>query len=356
MPAYKDKKRNTWYVAYRFKNRKGEYEQVWKRGFKTKKEALNWEMESKLKDKDSLRMTFETFVKDVYFPTISKRIKESTLTTKTNIINIHILPFFKNYKMDDISTADVIRWQNEILETTKEKPFSKPYLKTIHTQLVAILNFAVRYYGLNKNPAAMVANMGTNKEIEMNFWTLEEYQKFAFEMMDEPVLYYCFELLYWTGMREGEMLALTKSDFDFAAKTVSITKTFHHINGHDIITDPKTRQSKRIVTIPDFLAEDMKEYISSLYGIGDEDRMFPISKTMLSRGIHRGAKKAGIKPIRVHDLRHSHVSLLIDRGTSVLAIAKRIGHSSIDITYRYAHLFPNVQGDIAKKLEDISKE
>ena len=148
----------------------------------------------------------------------------------------------------------------------------------------------------------------------------------------------------------GEMLALTKKDIDFKRGIIRITKSFQRIKGEDLITDPKTPNSVRNVQMPDFLAEELKDYIGSLYGVDDGDRIFPITKSYLHHEMKRGCEASGVKKIRIHDLRHSHVSLLIDMGFSAVAIANRVGHESIDITYRYAHLFPTRQNDMADKL------
>lgn len=105
--------------------------------------------------------------------------------------------------------------------------------------------------------------------------------------------------------------------------------------------------------MPDFLVEEIQEYISQLYGIKGTDRLFEITKSYLKREMERGSKAAGVKKIRIHDLRHSHISLLIEMGFSAVAIADRVGHESIDITYRYAHLFPSTQTEMADKLSTI---
>ena len=123
------------------------------------------------------------------------------------------------------------------------------------------------------------------------------------------------------------------------------------MNGQDLITTPKTEKSNRIIKMPQFLAEEMQDYLKMLYDVGLEDRMFPVTKSYLHREMDRGAKEAGIKRIRIHDVRHSHVSLLIDMGFSATAIADRVGHESIDITYNYAHLFPSKQAEMADKLD-----
>ena len=102
--------------------------------------------------------------------------------------------------------------------------------------------------------------------------------------------------------------------------------------------------------MPDFLVEEMQDYIKALYWAEEDTRLFPITKSYLHREMTRGCDASGVKRIRIHDLRHSHVSLLINMGFSAVAIADRVGHESIDITYRYAHLFPSTQKEIAKKL------
>jgi len=230
------------------------------------------------------------------------------------------------------------------------KPFSATYIKTMHNQVSAIFNHAVRFYGLKENPAAKAGSVGRKEAKEMLFWTKDEYMKFADAMMDKPVSYYAFEVLYWCGIRLGELLALTSSDFDLEKETVSINKSYQRIGGEDIITDPKTDKSNRVVKMPDFLAEEIGEYLNILYSVNPDARIFPISKSYLHHEMDRGSKESGVKRIRVHDLRHSHVSLLIEMGFSAVAIADRMGHESIDITYRYAHLFPSRQAEIAEKL------
>ena len=192
--------------------------------------------------------------------------------------------------------------------------------------------------------------MGKEKTKEMLFWTKPEYLSFSQAMMDKPVSYYAFETLYWCGLRLGELLALTTEDFNFEKQTIRINKSYQRIDCEDVITDPKTPRSNRTVQMPDFLAAEMKDYIRSLYGLAPDERIFPISKNYLHREMDRGCEETGVKRIRIHDLRHSHVSLLIEMGFSAVAIADRVGHESIDITYRYAHLFPTTQKEIASKL------
>ena len=164
------------------------------------------------------------------------------------------------------------------------------------------------------------------------------------------MLYYAFEILYWCGNREGELLALTPADFDFEKKTLRINKSYQRLQGKDVITTPKTKKSNRVIQMPDFLCDEIQDYFKQLYGLEPDSRIFPLTKHTLKRGMEFGCKASGVKVIRIHDLRHSHVSLLINMGYSAVAIGNRVGHESVEITYRYAHLFPTVQKEMADKL------
>ncbi len=361
MSVYKEEKTNTWRVIYRYTDWNGERKQSQKRGFKTKREAQAWEREQLNKLGSDLDMTFKSFVEH-YTEDMKSRIKENTWSTKEHIIEKKLLPYFGKLKMCNITPQQIITWQNTLINHRDDngKPYSPVYLKTIQNQLSAIFNHAVRFYNLKENPCKKAGSMGKKQNREMLFWTKAEYLKFAEAMMDKNVSYYAFEMLYWCGLRLGELLALTSADFDFEKRTVRINKSYQRINGEDVITDPKTTKSIRTVTMPDFLAEEMQDYIKSIYGVQPDDRIFLITKSYLHREMKRGSNEAGVKRIRIHDLRHSHVSLLIEMGFSVVAIANRVGHESIDITYRYAHMLPTAQNEMAAKLnvergiEDVS--
>lgn len=308
MPIFKNEDNGTWYVMARYTDWKGERKQKCKRGFATKREAQEWERTFQQQTTADMDMSFEAFV-ELYSKDIKSRLKESTWQTKENIINTKILPYFGKRKISEITTKDVIAWQNELLayRDEKKKPFSQTYLKTLHNQLSAIFNHAVRFYDLRSNPASKAGNMGSEERKEMLFWTKEEYQKFSEAMMDKPISYYAFQMLYWCGIREGELLALTPADFDFEKGTVKISKSYQRLNGRDVITSPKTKKSNRTIKMPQFLCEEMQECISMMYGLKKKDRIFTITKYYLHHEMDRGSKQAGVKRIRIHDLRHPYV-------------------------------------------------
>ena len=356
MAAYKDEARGTWYVSFHYNDWTGKNKRKLKRGFRTRKEALEYEQKFLLQQATNLDMRFEDFYK-LYEEDLKPKLKLNTWRTKDVIFQKKLIPYFKEKKMNEISPADIIKWQNEMIKKRQAdgKPYKPTYLKTMQSELSAIFNHAVRYYELRSNPAAKVGNMGSEEHKEMLFWTKEEYKKFSFEMMDKPVSFYAFEMLYWCGIREGELLALTAADFDFEKETVRINKSYQRLHGEDVITTPKTKKSNRMIKMPKFLCEEMQEYLQMLYGLKKKDRIFTVTKSYLHHEMDRGAKAAGVKRIRIHDLRHSHISLLIDMGFSAVAIADRVGHESIDITYQYAHLFPSKQTEMADRLDDLGK-
>ena len=163
-----------------------------------------------------------------------------------------------------------------------------------------------------------------------------------------------FQVLYWCGIRAGELFALTVEDIDIEGGTLSVNKSLQRLNREDVITEPKTPKSKRIVALPDFLVNELKAYIDSLPDPEPETRLFVISKNGLWKEMKRACAASGVKKIRVHDLRHSHASLLIELGYSPLLIAERLGHENVETTLNtYSHLFPHKQVELAKELDAL---
>lgn len=363
MAVYKEEKSGTWRVIYRYTDWTGAKKQTQKRGFKTKREAQAWEREQLHRAASDLEMTFQSFVQQ-YAADMQVRLKRNTWETKEHIIRTKLIPYFGKLKMCNITAQQVITWQNAMINhrDAQGKSYSPVYLKTVHNQLSAIFNHAVRYYNLRENPCKKAGSMGKKKNREMMYWTKEQYLKFADAMMDKPLSYYAFEMLYWCGIREGELLALTPADFDFEKGTVTISKSYQRLNQQDIVTSPKTEKSNRTIVMPQFLLDEMKDFLKSLYGIQPDSRIFTMTKSYLHHEMDRGAKETGVPRIRIHDIRHSHVSLLIDMGFSATAIADRVGHESIEITYNYAHLFPSRQTEMANRLnlergaDDVTQE
>ena len=196
--------------------------------------------------------------------------------------------------------------------------------------------------------------MGKSKADEMNIWTQAEYEKFS-SAINKSSMKLAFDILFYTGMRSGELLALTPADI-LSSKRIDINKNYAKIKGEELFLEPKTPKAKRCISIPDFLYDDIQEYFSKLYGIGNGDRIFYFQKTALEKEMKRVSERIGLKPIRVHDLRHSHASMLIELGFTPLEIAERLGHESIKTTLdTYSHLYPDKDQKLADRLNQFRK-
>ena len=351
MSVSKDTSQGTWTVYARYTDWQGKVKVLHKRGFKTKREAVEYEREYLLKKSKDVTMGFAQFV-ECYLEDLKPRLKYNTYLTKEHIIRTKILPYFEDKALADICTSDIMQWQNEILQMRDDvgKGYSPTYLKTISAQMSAIFNHATRFYDLKDNPCQKVGNMGKKKAKEMLFWTRDEFFRFIETMKSKPMSYYAFELLFWTGIREGELLALTRDDVDLEKKILHIRKSYQRLERKDVITEPKTEKSNRDINLPDFLCEELEDYFGMLYKCNNDTRLFGVSKHYLQHEMKRGCKESGVKRIRIHDLRHSHVAYLIELGFSPVEIAERMGHESISVTFTYSHLYPSKQKSLADKL------
>ena len=346
MTARKDSKSGKWLIQFRYTNWQGKRIKTTKRVLNTKKEAQEWLQNFLVKQQLDLNMNFEDFV-SLYMDDVKNRIRLNTFRTKEYIINTKIIPYFGAMQIKDIKAVTIRTWQNELIKMN----YSQTYLKTINNQLTAVFNYAAKYYDLKSNPASKAGSIGKGRAETMQFWTKDEFDLFIDHLMDKHESYVMFLVLYWTGIRIGELLALTKSDFNYEAKTMTISKSYQRIDKQDVITDPKTPKSKRTVTLPNFLIEDLKEFFERLFGLKEKDRVFPYTKSFIHNEMKRGVKLSGVKKIRVHDLRHSHASLLVEMGFTPVAIADRLGHDRVETTLNtYSHLYPNKQQELADKL------
>lgn len=205
MAAYKDEQRGTWYVSFHYYDWTGKNCRKVKRGFKTKREATEWERHFRMKEAADLDMTFEEFVQ-AYTRDMKPKLKHNTWLTKEHILRTKLLPYFKDKKMRYIRPKDIIQWQNEQISYRDEKgkPYAPTYLKTLQSELSALFNHAVRFYELKSNPVVKAGPLGKGKAEEMLFWTKEEYLKFIEAVKDKPYSYHAFQILYWCSLRVGD--------------------------------------------------------------------------------------------------------------------------------------------------------
>lgn len=354
MPVFKDSERNTFYVKCYYTDYTGTKKQKLKRGFKLQRDAKEWERSFLETQQADLTMTFENFIK-IYNEDMKHRLREHTYTQKQYVINQKLLPSFGKLPVSEITPAHIRKWQNELIAYRDEndKPYSETYLRTINNQISAIMNYAVRYYGLRDNPCRKAGSIGKGHADEMQFWTTDEFKRFLEKISDKPPSRAGFLVLYYTGVRIGELLALEYGDIDFKNRKLIINKSYQRLDSKDVITPPKTPKSNREISLPDFLIEELRVYTGKLYGLHKHDRIFPYTKHFFEHEMIRGTRDGEVKKIRLHDLRHSHASLLIELGFSALAIADRLGHEKVETTLNtYSHLFPHKRDEVADKLQN----
>lgn len=353
MPAYKEK--NTWTARFYYQTNSGERKQKKKRGFARKGDAIKFEQEFLLTLQGSPEITFKALLDD-YMEDSSHRLRETTMANKKHLIDTKILPFFKDMPINQIDSLKIRKWQNWLLkqETKQGKKLSQTYIKTINNQISAVLNYAVKFYNLSSNPIHKTGSIGKKNADSMKFWTLDEFNQFIEIVSSKIASKLIFNLLFWTGMRSGELLALTLNDFDRDAGTVNINKSYARLDGKDIVNPPKTPNSIRTITLPSFIFDILDEYVNSFYEYEPNERLFIYTKYYLKHEMNRGVKHSGVKNIRIHDLRHSHASLLIEMNCSPILIKDRLGHEDIQTTLNtYSHLYPNKQEEVATQLNDL---
>jgi len=347
MPVYKDEQRGTWYFKCNYRDWQGETRTKLKRGFATKREAQQGKREFLDKQSGNMNMKLTAFV-EVYFNDKGTRLKERSIMTKRTLIETKIIPYFGEKAMNEITAVDIIKWQNMLMN----QEYSPTYLRMIQNQLTALFNHAERFYDLRDNPCKKVDKMGRSNAKELNFWTKDEYEVFHETFAEGEEMYrLIFQMLFWLGCRIGEALALTSSDIDLEKATINVTKTYYRRNKTDYITSLKTESSNCKITIPKFLQGEIKEYLDSQYELAPDERIFPITDRAVQKKMKQKTEEAKLKPIRVHDLRHSHIALLIEKGLQPLIIAQRVGHDSVNTTMNiYGHLYPNKQKEVADLL------
>lgn len=350
MPVYYNDTTKKWDAKFYYTDYMGKRHKTSKRGFRTKKEAQEYErifLHSKQKD---CTMPFKIYC-TCYLEDIRPQIKLQTYNLKERIIRLKILPFFESQPLNRITSEDILTWQNALLKQN----LSRTYLRTIHNHMWALFNHATRYYGLQVNPCNASKKLGSPKPKKLNYWTLDEYLKFT-ELAREslPQIYVViYEVLFYSGARLGEVLALTFEDI--TATGIDINKTYFRYKKEDHITEPKSEKSIRTVSLPAFVMEELRQYMGTIYNAVPTDRIFPITHRPVEKHLNDFAQKAGVRKIRVHDLRHSHVAMLINQGILPYTIKERLGHESITTTMNtYGALYPDADIKVADLINSIA--
>ena len=336
MAVYKDEKKNTWYVKFSYRDSMRKIRQTTKRGFKTKREAMKYEI--KAKEKSEQRK--EERINDL----VEKYLLDKKLQLNKNIeiiMNKYVKPKIGHLKMENITALVMKEWQNELIKMK----LKKNTIRTIQRNVSVFINYLMKYYGLEKNPLKIIGQVG-KEERDAQIWTKEEFEKFIRRVINEKHRI-CYKILYYSGMRIGELLALRAEDFDFHLNKIKITKSRMGLNGE--ITRPKTENSKREIEMPKQIMREIEEYINWQE---EKSRLFDTSERVLIMKLKKIASKLGIPKIRLHDLRHSHVSYLIKLGVPITTISRRLGHKTARVTLEvYAHMYEKSGQEAVAKME-----
>ena len=351
MPTYYDKKTKTWFCQFRYVDYTGKTKQKRKRGFTLQRDAKEWERSFLAQQHNDLSMPFEKFL-ELYQEDMYHRLKPKTKYVKKYIIEKHILPYFKDKEMNSITAMDIRKWQNTIMS---KYDYSQAYLKKINGILNAIFNYASKYYDLKNNPCKKAECIGSHKSKEMQVYTLEEFNKLI-QCFDDQTDVAIFTTLYYTGMRKGELFALTRKDIDLDKGIINIDKSYQRLQAKDVITSPKTPKSIRKIEIPKFLIQVLKDYIDTLYDVSDDTYIFMHHYVKLRDRLKKAQKKASLSEITVHSFRHCHASLLINMGYSPLLVADRLGDNVETVMKIYSHLYPTKKNELIQKLDNLTSD
>ena len=331
-------------------------------GFRTKREAQTGYLEylnEQKKKAEEIRilatepndMLFDRLL-DLYLENLQNRVKETSFYDNEQKVNKRIRPFFSGMTIKEIEPATILKWQNSLSE------YSYNYKSGLRTLLSSILRFGERYYDTKNIMYKVEPFRNQDAKKEMQIWTPEIFTQFIKSVKD-PDYNAFFWTLYITGGRKGEILALNWSDIDLNNKIIKIRKNIakQPKSQSSKITTPKNQSSNRDTQIPDFLIKILSEY-KVWQAENFEDCSFafggakPIAFTSLDRYFKKACINAGVPIIRIHDLRHSNASLLISSGVSIVAVSKRLGHSTVEQTLNtYSHMMPDDQTMIMRILE-----
>lgn len=360
--VYFDKASNSYYAvaSLGFDEITGKRMQKKKRGFKTQTEAKKWYDEfiaehSRKAIVHGASLTVEMFLENYFIPDYKNRVSDRTFMTFSS--KLKRLRYFSKMKIIDIQPIHIKKWHTSILE----EGLSNNYLKDLHQSMKEIFDMAMTLGIVSENPVRKAGNVSRTKR-KVDFWTKEEFEAFikTFEKKDilEHLKFITCLFLFMTGLRISELQALEWTDIDFENKCFKVYKSMFYQNKNNWQINPtKTFSSNRLIYLDNMTIEALREWREHQKKLGKIDFIFsyncmPITKTMLNKAILVHSKKAGVKSIRIHDLRHSHASLLLSLGMNDLELKNRLGHASIQTTLGvYSHLRPTAMKEVADRLE-----
>ena len=302
-----------------------------------------------------------------YLESHRHEVRESTLDKLSTNLRIHVLPLIGEVRLQKLNTITLQDWKLAI----EKKGLSLKSRQNIYRAFCSALNWAVKIEYIKSNPLSKIGNFRsavTDKK-DMDYYTAEEFQTFANQALKHAQnadtinawdFYVFFCIAFYTGLRKGEIHALKWSDID--GIYLNVKRSINQkAKGGDVETAPKTKSSIRTLQIPkpliDILAEHKKRW-KSIKGFGNDYRICggtrPLRDTSLQNYNKMISSAAGLKTIRIHDFRHSHASLLANAGINIQEVARRLGHSNVEVTWNtYSHLYPREEERAIKVLDSV---
>lgn len=348
MPSYKDEKTGKWYCQFWYTDWHNEKKHKTKRGFSRKKDADAWELSFKNKEQHQ-SITMNILAKDFILDMENKQklgsLKITTVKHKTNMIDLYVLPFFNGVNIDKIQERNITEWLTNINNSsnTESKKLSSSTLGIIRNLLSQMFNFAIRNYGIQKNPVnsyEKIPYLSNDKRAKL--WTVEQYSTF-YSHLKKDRHKVIFNLMFFAGLRIGEVLGLRKCDISKYSVSVKETLTRIKIDKTEFMKGtPKSKSSTRTTQIPMFLYEQLQAYISTIYDVTETNRLFPVSFSSIDSALRYWQKKLGLPKISPHTLRHSYASIRYNLTKDFATVASSLGHSNPSITAKvYSHALPN---------------
>lgn len=359
---YKDQDRNTYFIKKNYIDSLGKSQVLFKRGFSSLKVAKDYLDDFLVNHKNDCTMPLAGVINSyLEYCEHEKTLRPSTLKTRNCIINTYILPYFADTPINEIHQRNIIAWHQQIKRDHPD--LAETYIYEISKTLIFVFKFAVNILDLKNNVAEKCGCIGHARVKRDIYWTLEEYNTFVDTLRDEQLaasnhirrkvdtatLIAAFNVLFYTGLRIGELMGLTLDSFDLDHKTLTVNKQYQDKK----FTEPKTKESYRTLPLSNIVYDDLCKLIDRLVDDNPNQRLFAsLNPSNIRRALDSGATLAGVKRIRLHDLRHSCSALLFSRGATALEAQKYLGHSKIATTQDYyGHVYDDDLSNLAKLLD-----
>lgn len=362
MPITATKKKKNGLTQYRvrvnYTDENGDYKTVERTAYgKAEAQELEQQIKKDLTKPTSERMTVQSLY-DEYIESMRHEVRETSLRKTVQSLTAEVLPDFGEKALADLNSKNLGAWKNRVSEKDIAISTKRNYFKYFR----AMLNFAVKRGYIATNPLNRVGNfkdpyLTEQEETVLHYYTADQYLRFAEQSrmkaekkddLREWGYYVFFSISFYLGTRKGEANALKWSDIEGDCVHIrrSVTQKLKSIS--NFFTAPKNKSSIRDLTIPVPLmeileahrqrCEQMPDFSEDWFVCGGPDTLCDVS---IEKRNTEFAKSAGLPHIRIHDFRHSHATLLCNEGINIQEIARRLGHSDVQTTWKtYAHLYP----------------